>query len=158
MQKEKKDKHFLKKPIYPGGPDAMSAFISSSLVYPQAAIDQKISGMVQLELTISHQGEVLEAKVLHGLGYGCDEEAKRVARLLKFHVPKNRGIKVRFFKKINIHFGIKETPNIPAPLPEKTSGQGNYVYEYIPAPVSKTVVKPVVSSKPSTITFTIKLG
>ncbi len=158
MQKEKKDKHFLKKPSYPGGPEAMSAFISAHLVYPQDAIDQKISGMVQLELTISHQGEVLDTKVLHGLGYGCDEEAKRVAKLLKFHVPKNRGIKVRFFKKINIHFGLKQSQITPVPSPTVSATQQHFTYEYKPNPTSNPTDKPATSPKSNTITFTVKIG
>jgi protein TonB len=31
MKKSKKDKHFIKKPVYPGGTNAMKEFISKEL-------------------------------------------------------------------------------------------------------------------------------
>lgn len=123
MQKEKKEKHFLQKPVYPGGNQKMKSFIASHLKYPEEARAHNINGIVNLELTISHQGDVIHTKIIKGLGYGCDEEAIRVAKLLKFHVPKNRGVKVRFFKKLNFYFKLAEPkppskqnpvePNIP---------------------------------------------
>lgn len=106
MQKEKKDKHFIKKPVYPGGPQAMRQFIRENLRYPQEALGQKIEGTVTLKYAIDHLGHVTEAKVVAGLGHGCDEEAVRLVKLLRFEVPKHRGVKVRFTKDIHIHFRL----------------------------------------------------
>ncbi|MFZ2899740.1 MAG: energy transducer TonB [Saprospiraceae bacterium] len=106
MQKEKKDKHFIKKPIYPGGPQAMRQFIRENLRYPLEALAQKTEGTVTLKYAIDHLGHVTEAKVVAGLGHGCDEEAVRLVKLLRFEVPKHRGVKVRFTKDIHIHFKL----------------------------------------------------
>ena len=42
------------------------------------------------------------------LGYGCDEEAVRITKLLKYKVPKTYKLKVGFKKKLNIHFKLKK--------------------------------------------------
>lgn len=109
MQKEKKDKHFIKKPIYPGGSSAMRSFINENLKYPKDALNNKIEGTVYLRYEINYNGDVTDVKVLGGIGYGCDEEAIRVVRLLKFKVPKGpRKLKVTFHKSTRIHFKLSK--------------------------------------------------
>ena len=120
MQKEKKDKHFIHKPSYPGGKEALSKFVGDNLKYPQEALDKDIEGTVRIKYTINHKGDVIDTRVLHGLGHGCDEEAERVVRLLKFKVPRNRKIKVQFFKNIHVHFK----------LPRKTKQSTSVSYHY----------------------------
>ncbi len=115
MQKEKKGKHFIKNPIYEGGLKAMRAFISKHKKYPKTALKEKIEGTVYIKYTIDYKGKVIDAKVLKSLGHGCDEEAVRVVKLLKFHVPKNRGVKVKFFKNIQIHFRVPKVKAKPQP-------------------------------------------
>ncbi len=115
MPKEKKDKNFIKKPIYEGGPRAMKAFIRDNLRYPEAALREKAEGTVVLKYSIDHRGNVADARVISGLGYGCDEEAVRLARMLKFTVPRVRGVKVLFHRDIKIHFRIPKKKGRPAP-------------------------------------------
>ena len=111
MQKERKDKHFIKKPVYEGGLKALRAFISENKKYPEEALKARIEGTVYLKYTIDYKGNVIEAKVIKSVGHGCDEEAIRVVKLLKFKVPKNRGVRVKFHKNIQIHFRLpKEKP------------------------------------------------
>ena len=111
MKKEAKDKHFIKKPIYEGGPKAMKKFIGENLRYPKEALENKIQGTVYVRYDIDRKGNVFDAKVIKGIGYGCDEEAMRLAKLLKFRVPKTRGVRVTFHKNIQIHFRLpKKTP------------------------------------------------
>ena len=104
MAKERKDKHFLKTPIYEGGPSALKKFIAENKRYPKAAEENKIEGTVVLRYSISHKGKVIDAKIISGLGFGCDEEAKRLVKMLQFKVPKNRGMRATFHKEIKIHF------------------------------------------------------
>lgn len=132
MSKERKDKHFLHKPEYPGGPSALKQFISDNIQYPEAAIKAKVKGRVKLRYDINHKGVVTGAKIISGLGYGCDQEAIRLVKLLKFKVAKNRGIRATFHKTITIHFKKtkqklkqKQKPEIP-PTPSATTIQYNY--------------------------------
>jgi TonB family protein len=106
VKKEFKQKDFLPKPEYPGGPKALAAFIQTNLKYPQAAFDKKIEGIIVLKAEINFRGEVIDTKVISGLGHGCDEEAERVVRLLKFHVDKIRNLKITYFKTFNIQFKL----------------------------------------------------
>lgn len=137
MQKEKKDKHFLKKAYYPGGMQAMKAFIKKQLQYPPQALQKGIQGNVQLMLTIDHKGHVRKVHILKHLGHGCDEEALRVARLLKFVVPplpNNKKVKRRFQKKLAIHFRLprqeNNSPQTPIVLYNYTTHTNTSSYEY----------------------------
>ena len=132
MQKERKDKNFIKKPVYPGGPTAMRQFIREHLVYPKDALEHRIEGTVTLKYTIDHKGKVIDTHVVAGLGHGCDEEAQRLVRLFRFEVAKSRGVKVTFQKDIHIHFRLPKT----TPMPEKTGTQINYVTTSSKAPAA----------------------
>ncbi len=106
MTDNKKKKSFLKMPEYPGGKEEFKKFVANHLKYPQEALSKKIEGMVQLKVEINYDGNVSEISVEHGLGYGCDEEAVRVAKLLKFGEVRNRGVKVKATKKVKIQFKL----------------------------------------------------
>ena len=129
MQKERKDKHFIKKPVYPGGRDSLKKFITANLKYPAEAVDNKIEGTVSLKYTIDYKGNVIESHIISGLGYGCDEEAKRLASLLKFEVPRSgRKVRVQFHKDLHIHF------RLPKKNPQKTVQMS---YKYTQSPEKK---------------------
>ena len=104
MKKERKDNSFIKKPVYLGGLKAMKKFIADNKKYPKAALENNIEGTVSLRYTINHVGKVIATDIISGLGYGCDEEAVRVVKLLKYHVDKVRGLRVTFKKEVHIHF------------------------------------------------------
>ena len=115
MQKERKDKNFVHKPVYPGGPAAMKQFVRENLKYPKEAFEKRIEGTVTLRYSIDHNGKVSDTHIVSGLGHGCDEEAVRIVSLFKFEVPKTRKMKVLFHKDIHIHFRLpKEQPMRPA--------------------------------------------
>jgi protein TonB len=116
MKKERKPESFLQKPSYAGGPKAMRKFLSHHIRYPEAAKAGKIEGTVRIRMDIDYQGKVIGTKILAGLGYGCDEEAQRVVKLLTFQLPKLRKIRATFHKTINIHFHYPKAT--PAPTAE----------------------------------------
>ncbi len=106
MEKYHRNKKFINQPKFQGGIPALKAFIAKHLTYPEKALKAKIEGTVKLRYTINHKGLVTEAQTLSSLGHGCNEEAIRLVKLLKFEVPKNRGVKVQFHRTINIHFRL----------------------------------------------------
>jgi TonB family protein len=79
------------RPSFRGGERELSKFITSNLVYPQEAKSAGVEGQILVEFYIEKDGTVTDAKVLKGIGYGCDEEALRVVGLM----PKWRPCKVR---------------------------------------------------------------
>ncbi len=112
MKRQRKDKHFIKKPIYEGGPLALKQFITKNLRYPKEALAEKIEGTVVVRYSINYKGKVIDTKVISGLRGGCEAEAIRLVRLLVFTVPRNRGVKALFHKDLQIHFKLpveKET-------------------------------------------------
>ena len=121
MKKERKPEQFIHHPGYKGGADAMRDFIRNNLRYPEEALKNKIEGTVAVAYEIDYKGDVIDAKIKSGIGYGCDEEAMRVVRLLKFGVAKHHKLRVTFHKTINIHFRL--------PQPKKQSSQ--FVYNYV---------------------------
>lgn len=125
MKKEKKPEQFIRQPSYRGGVEAMKQFVKENLRYPEDALKNHIEGTVAVAYEIDHLGNVIDAKIKSGLGYGCDEEAIRITKMLKFGVPPHRGLRVMFHKTINIHFRL---PNAPAPKP--VAGNTQFVYNY----------------------------
>lgn len=67
-------------PVIQGG----LASVQKQIRYPQQALEHKIEGTVEVSFTVNKRGEVLNARVTKGLGYGIDEEAVRVMKLAKF--------------------------------------------------------------------------
>ena len=124
MNTPKKDKHFIHKPVYPGGPKALWAFIRENLRYPKEALENNLSGVVRLRYTINSKGVVIATQILHSLGQGCDEEAIRVIRMLRYYVPKHRKLKVKFNKTINITFKPPKKKTLKVTLSKKKTEEG----------------------------------
>jgi TonB family protein len=58
--------------------------------YTAEARQLRIEGDVVLRVTFTAGGQVIVQSVVRGLGHGLDEEARRVAQLIRFH-PATRG-------------------------------------------------------------------
>ena len=78
-------------PEYPGGTDALLKFIDANIKYPAEAKQKGIEGKVLVQFIIDEKGNVVDLKVLKGIGYGCDEEALRVIKLLPGWIPGKQG-------------------------------------------------------------------
>ena len=65
-------------PNFPGGETALMKYISEHLVYPQEAKNAGVEGRVFIGVVVMKDGSLACAKVLKGLGYGCDEAALEV--------------------------------------------------------------------------------
>jgi TonB family protein len=150
---EKKQKHFIHKPEYKGGPKALTAFIYDHLRYPDAALHAQVEGMVLVEYDIDNKGRVVDTRVIQGLGYGCDEEACRVVRLLQFEVNKNRGLRVLFHQKANIQF---KRQVVSAPLPTLPQ---TVTYQYVVTPAVATPMdqEPVAAPETPVYSYSITI-
>lgn len=65
-------------PSFPDGDKAMYAYIQSKLKYPAIARESGISGTVYVQFVVTKEGDITGAKVMRGIGGGCDQEALRV--------------------------------------------------------------------------------
>jgi protein TonB len=71
-----------KMPEFPGGDDSLLKFINMNTTYPDSAKAEGITGRVYVTFVIDESGKVTDAKILRGLGYGCDEEVLRVMSIM----------------------------------------------------------------------------
>ena len=74
-------------PSFPGGERAMYSYLNDRIRYPQQARDYEVEGKVYVQFVVDQDGKVTEPKVVKGLGYGCDEEALRIVRLMPLWMP-----------------------------------------------------------------------
>ena len=96
-------------PSFRGGEQKLFEFIGKNVVYPKEAIEAGVEGRVFVEFYIEKDGTVCDAKVLRGIGYGCDEEALRVIGLMpKWSPGKQRGKAVRVRYTLPINFKLSK--------------------------------------------------
>jgi TonB family protein len=62
-------------PQYPGGESALVAYLASAVKYPEDARKKGTKGTVYVSFIVSKDGDVKNAKVIRGIGDGCDEVA-----------------------------------------------------------------------------------
>ncbi len=105
----KKEKKFLDLPRYAGGREALSKFIRDNLQYPKEALSAKVEGKVAVGFDIDDNGVVHNVHLVHGIGYGCDEEAIRIVQLLRYQKVSNRGRRVLMHSKLNINFKLPKS-------------------------------------------------
>lgn len=53
----------------------LNKFLEKEIDYPEDAKANKIQGKVIVSFVVDEKGKVVDAKIIKGLGYGCDEEA-----------------------------------------------------------------------------------
>lgn len=143
----KKQKKFLAKPEYDGGKLAMDEFIAKTLEYPKEASKKGVSGNVHVAYSVNENGDVTDAKVTRGIGTGCDEEALRVVRLLKFRRVRNAGSHIMLHTAIVIHFRLKKET---API--------SFVYEFQPSTPVELPTEPPKSLQNTVFTYTLTIS
>jgi TonB family protein len=74
--------------------------------YTSEARQLKVQGDVVLRVTFAASGQVLVQGIVHGLGHGLDEEARRVAQQIRFHPATRNGQAVDMTTNITITFQL----------------------------------------------------
>ncbi|RYF79550.1 MAG: energy transducer TonB [Chitinophagaceae bacterium] len=96
-------------PVYPGGDKALVQFIGSNVKYPSDAVQAGIEGRVFVSFVVDKQGKLKDAKVVKGIGGGCDQEAVRVVNMLSGWKPaKQNGKEVNYNYIIPIKFKLTD--------------------------------------------------
>jgi TonB family protein len=95
-------------PSFPGGETARNRFLAENIVYPQQAVENGIQGIVYVSFIVDTKGNVTGAKVLRGIGGGCDEEALRVVKMMPKWLPgKQNGKQVRVLFNMPVAFRLQ---------------------------------------------------
>ena len=82
------------------------AAISSKIEYPEMARRAGIEGRVIVQFIVNENGQVENPRVVRGIGGGCDQEALRVIREVKFKPGMQRGRPVRVQFSLPIVFRL----------------------------------------------------
>ena len=96
-------------PEFEGGLSALYKFISQNLRYPSEAAEEGRSGTVYVNFVVDELGKIEEVNLLNKKGFGLDEEALRVVKLLpNFKSPaKVKGEAVKVYFQLPIKFALK---------------------------------------------------
>ena len=74
-------------PRYVGGEGAMLIFFQRHLTYSAAATAHLTSGIVYVSFVVDTVGRTINPQVIKGVGYGLDEEALRLVRIMPWWQP-----------------------------------------------------------------------
>lgn len=85
--------------------------IYKKIRYPKEAKEEKIEGTVKILTYIDRDGEVLDAQVLEGIGYGCDEAARLAVFYHRFKPGLQRGQRVKVQMIIPVEFKLDKSGN-----------------------------------------------
>ena len=77
-----------------------------SVEYTSEAKQLRVQGDVILRVTFTASGQVVVQGIVHGLGHGLDEEARRVAQQIRFHPATRNGQAVDMTTNITITFQL----------------------------------------------------
>ena len=125
-QNEKTDSTFAlveKMPEFPGGQDALIAYLSKELRYPEEARKSGAAGKVVTQFVVSENGSISNIKIIRSVGCGCDEEAIRVISKMPRWVPGMQdGAPLKVYFKLPITFvmnpnEVKNTVAMQASFP-----------------------------------------
>ncbi len=89
-------------PEFEGGTAALLSFVARNIVYPTLAREIGQEGTVFVSFVVNENGMVEGAKILKGIGYGCDEEVLRVINKL----PKWKKVGRQDGKPVKVRFNI----------------------------------------------------
>lgn len=115
-------------PQFPGGEEGRIKYLKENVNYPEAARKQGIEGTVFVTFVVEKDGSVTNARVLRGIGGGCDEEALRVVSAMPNWKPgMQRGKPVRVQFNVPIKFNLNKEKEVkdgndksaPPPPPKK---------------------------------------
>ena len=70
-------------PVFKGGEEALSEFITNNLRYPAESAKNKISGTVIVEFSVGSDGSIKDIRILNSLDRYTDQEVIRVVNLMK---------------------------------------------------------------------------
>lgn len=96
------EKEFLfaeQQPEFVGGQRAFAEYLRKNLRYPREAARAGIQGKVFLEFSVGPDGAIERARVIKGIGFGCDEEALRVIGQMPDWMPgrqSGRPVRVKY--------------------------------------------------------------
>jgi periplasmic protein TonB len=96
-------------PSFVGGMAEFAHFLQKNLKYPPAAQRANVQGRVFLSFIVEKDGRITAVESIKGIGFGCDEEAARVVKMMpKWNPGKQQGNPVRVKFTLPVVFKLDE--------------------------------------------------
>ncbi len=98
--------NFMNPPDYPGGISRLMGFIASNYVFPKAAVNNGVSGIVRIAFVVGKDGNVRDLVVDNDLGFGTGEEGIRVIKRAgkwKPGIQRGEAVNVKYTLPIQLH-------------------------------------------------------
>ncbi len=96
-------------PEFPGGQEALRAFIKATMQYPAIAKVNGIQGKVFVNFVVAKDGWVTDTKIMRGVDPSLDKEALRIVNNLpKWKPGKQHGEAVRVSYTVPVNFQLQE--------------------------------------------------
>lgn len=74
-------------PQFPGGKEALEAYLKANMKYPKRAIEYRITGRVIFNIEVSAEGEITKIWLFKGLFPDCNEEAFYLIKKMPKWIP-----------------------------------------------------------------------
>lgn len=96
-------------PEFNGGVAALLKYLAENIKYPAIARENNIEGKVIVQFVVDEKGDVSQAKVVRGIGGGCDKEALRVVETMSgmWKPGKQRGRAVKVWFTLPVNFQLQ---------------------------------------------------
>ena len=95
-------------PEFPGGMEALCAFINKTMKYPKEAVEKKIEGRVVVDFIVNKDGSLSDIKLTKSVNKLLDDEAIRIVKAMpKWEPGKQDGKIVRSRFALPIRFTLK---------------------------------------------------
>lgn len=78
-------------PSFPGGDEALQKYIQSSIVYPAAAQENGIEGVVPVAFTVNADGSIGAIKIVRMVDPDLEKEAIRIVKNMPAWIPADNG-------------------------------------------------------------------
>lgn len=95
-------------PEFPGGEAALYKYLADNVRYPEKATNAGQQGTVRVKFVVNEDGSISNVDVGRPIGYGMDDEAKRVVQSMpKWRPGKNNGKAVKVYFQVPIKFVLQ---------------------------------------------------
>ena len=74
-------------PVYPGGSNALSKYLSENTVYPEIAKENGIEGIVSVGFIVAADGSLSNLRILNAIDPDLEKEAMRVVTGMPAWIP-----------------------------------------------------------------------
>ncbi len=95
-------------PEFPGGMNALMAYLNKNIKYPSIAQDNNIQGRVLVSFVVNKDGSIVDPEVVKSVDASLDKEAMRVIKAMpKWNPGKQRGKPVRVKYTVPVLFKLQ---------------------------------------------------